>query len=174
MQPNCRRAVALLVRDGRPWNDAWSCSRIHARGRGNLVSRNSRDLSYPFERKLIYTRAKLFKPCRPPRNEVLIVKTFVDDNFKPTHAHRRISTDPQRKPDIRKLGIFAASDWRFQGLADTANPSCPYCSVTAERRKAISSKAWSQVTRSHRPEPRSPTRRSGNLIRSGCRNPSGA
>src|SRR6266403_3639662 len=109
MQPNCRRAVPLLVRDWRPWNDARSCSGIHARGRGDLVSRNSRDLSYAFERKLIYTRAKLFKPCRPSRNEVLIVKTFVDDNFKPTHAHRRISTDPQRKPDIRKLGIFAAS-----------------------------------------------------------------
>src|SRR5258708_12791393 len=103
MQPNCRRAVALLVRDGRPWNDAWSCSRIHARGRGNLVSRNSRDLSYPFERKLIYTRAKLFKPCGPPRNEVRIVKPFVDHNFKPTHTHPRHTTPPQLNPHIRKL-----------------------------------------------------------------------
>ena len=62
MQPNCRRAVTLLVRDGRPWNDAWSCSRIHACGCGNLVSRNSRDVGYAFERKLIYASAKLFNP----------------------------------------------------------------------------------------------------------------
>src|SRR5260370_18242847 len=109
MQPNRRRAVSLLVRDRCPRNDAWSCGRIHARRSGNLVSGNSRDLSYALERKLVHTGAKLVKSRRPLRYEVLIVETFVDDNFKPTHAHRGIGAGPQWEPYIRKLGILAAS-----------------------------------------------------------------
>src|ERR1700745_3659783 len=65
MQPNCRRAVSLLIRDRCPGNDTWSCGRIHACGRGNFVSSNSRDLSYALERKFIDTGAKLFKSRGP-------------------------------------------------------------------------------------------------------------
>src|ERR1700686_3547039 len=86
MQPNCRRAVPLLVRDRSPRNDAGSCSGVHARGRGNSVGWNSRDLNHAFKWKLVYTDAKLFKPRRPLRYEVPFVETFVDDNLKqPMH-----------------------------------------------------------------------------------------
>src|SRR6476620_5769273 len=101
MQPNCRRAVSLLVCDRCPRNDAWSCGRIHACGRGNSVSGNSRDLCYALERKFVDASAKLFKSRGPLRYEVLVVETFVDDNFEPAHAHRGIGPGPQWEPNIR-------------------------------------------------------------------------
>src|SRR5258708_5694665 len=114
-----RRAVSLLVRDRCPRDDAWSRGRIHARGRGNLVGGNSRDLSYALERKLVDTGTKLFKSRRPLGYEVLIVETFVDDNLKPTHAHRRIGASPQWEPYVRKLGILAAARVQHDQLCAT-------------------------------------------------------